>query len=250
MNLKCVITAFVALSTFSVQAEIDKEQNFKDSLTGEYVKVCSEEKGIFYVAGACGKYWKKSPRKREEIVAEVSTYKDIKRGSDVMIAVRKNGVAKWILGKVSFMYEDGSINVMEYYTNFGPTGGTTTWTIPYDRISKINPAAPMSSEKELCAKEDFEITYGQMDNRTYKFEKGERLTAHETYANNMIGVSFQGFAKNLFSYGMNNKLPVALNKLEVCPKDAVAVDDSKREAKDASIEIKSNEAANAIGIQK
>ncbi len=242
MNSKFVLFAMMAFSSQSLHAEIDHNQPFRDKLTGEYVRVCSEENGMVYVAGACGKYWKKIPRKRDEVEAEVPTYKDLKRGSDVMIAVRKNGVAKWILGKVSFMYEDGSISVMEYYTNFGPTGGTTTWTIPYDRISKINPTAPMSSEKELCVKEDFEIMYGQNDNRTYKFEKGEKLVAHETYANNMIGVSYQGFAKNFFSYGMNNKLPVALNKLEVCPKDDVAVHDGKREAKPESFEDKKVEA--------
>lgn len=195
--------------------------------------ICSEDKDTILVAETCGKYWDRYPRKREQLIKEVKVYKDLKKGSEVMLPVKKNGVMTWALGTVSFLYEDGSISVMEYYTNPGRTGGTLSYTYPYANIARKD-AIPASADNLVCAKDAFEISYGPTNSRKYTFEKGEALTVKEIFNNGMMSVSYIGFMKNFFSYGKDSKLPVPQDKVGPCAPSEIAVDDSKREAKPAA----------------
>lgn len=236
--------SFLTLSVLSFMAASnlladEPKQIYRDKKTDRHMYVCSEEKGLLMVAESCGKYWDRYTRKREELALLQTEYKEIKKGQKVMIPVKKDGEMTWTLGTVSFIYEDGQITVMEYYTNPGPTGGTTSWTMSYDYIAKAK-EAPLSAEKEVCAKEDFEVGYGPANKRKYTFEKGQKLTAHEFFNNGMVAVSYQGFMKNFFSYGTDSKIPIPQNKIEACASEekSLAVDDGKRVQKPAVEEEK------------
>ncbi len=220
------------LAYMTVNSALMAGDVYRDKLTGKHMSICSEDKDTFYVAEACGKYWEKYPRKRDQLAKLLTEYKDVKKGDEVMLPVKKEGVMTWAIGTVSFIYEDGAISVMEYYTNPGPTGGTLTWTMDYKLIAQKN-IGVLSTEKEVCVKEAFDIFYGPTNKRKYSFEKDEKLTVHQSYSNAMMTVSYQGFMKNFFSYGKDSKLPIEQSKVEICkPEQADStVDDGKREKK-------------------
>lgn len=235
MNLKNLFTLATIglLGTFSAfSEEITEMDVFKDSKTGRYMHVCKTEGETHYVAETCGKYWEKAPRKRSELIKQVEEYKDLKRYDPVMIYVMRDGEPKWVMGTVNFMYEDGSISVMEYYSHHGYNTGTLNWTVPYSNISKkVN--TPEASSSEVCAKEDIEIIVGHNNEKKYKISKGEKLEVKEVYANGIMSVKLDGFLVNLWRYGHNNKLPIANNKVEACPQ-TIAVNDGPRMLKPVS----------------
>lgn len=243
------LTVFISLPIFS--EVIEKHDRFKDSKTGRYVYVCSQENSVLMVAESCGKYWDKYPRKREELAKEVEEYKGLKKYSKVMIPVKKEGEVKWTLGTVSFLYENGSMSVSESYTNPGPTGGSLNWTMPYKYLSKITEDSPFKDFSEVCAKEDFEVMYGPTDKRSYKIEKGEKLTIKEVFDNGLMSVSYQGFFKNFFSYGTDNKIPIPQIKVEACSEVGTnTVIDSTRSSKQGTQEIEQQKASDIKTISK
>lgn len=229
------LTYLVVLAPAGAE-DISENDTFRDQKTGRYVHVCKSEGDTLFVAESCGKYWDKYPRKRQELVKQITEYKNLKRYDEVMIPVKKDGEMKWALGTVSFLYEDGSITVSEMYSKPGPTPGSMNWTIPYEYISKQKSGTLLSEVGEVCAKEDFEILYGPAHKTSFKFQKGEKLKVREVFENGLVSVSYDGFFKNFFSYGKDNKLPVPQNKVEVCPASADLVHDGPRALKPISDE--------------
>lgn len=216
--------------------QIDSSDRFFDKKLEKYVYVCSEENGALMVGESCGKFWEKFPRKREEIVKEVKEYKELKKYDKVMIPIKKNGEVKWTLATVAFMYEDGTIQAFERYTNPGPSGGAIHYALPYSSVSKVKTDSAFKDLTEVCVKEDFEILFSPSDKKSYKFEKGEKLDVKQVFENGMMAVSYQGFFKNFFSYGSDNKLPIDSSKVEACSEVGTnSVDDSKRDIKPAQV---------------
>jgi len=222
------------LGSYSAFAEeITEKDVFKDTKTGRYMHVCSTEGDTHYVAESCGKYWDKIPRKRNELVKQIEEYKDLKRYDPVMIYVMREGEPKWVMGTVNYMYEDGSINVMEYYSHHGLNSGTLNWDVPYTSVSKKVSSPAEGATSEVCAKEDMEIVVGHYNEKKYKISKGEKLEVKEVYANGFTSVKLDGFFVNLWRYGHNNKLPVASDKVETCPQ-TIVVNDGPRMLKPVS----------------
>lgn len=214
--------------------EITEKDRFWDTKLERHVYVCSKEGEVLSVGESCGKYWEKFPRKRTDLIKQIDTYKDLKRYDPVMIAVKKKGEAKWVLADVQWMYEDGSISTSERYTNPGPTPGSMGRTFNYQYITRQDPTSPFAGMKEVCAKEDFEVLYGPGHDKVYKIEKGEKLDVKAVFSNGYMSVSFQGFMKNFFSYGMDNKLPVPQNKVEACADETIFIHDAPRALKPVS----------------
>lgn len=233
MKTLLALASIGLLGTYAAFAEeITEKDVFKDTKTGRYMHVCSTEGDTHYVAESCGKFWDKVPRKRNELVKQLEEYKELKRNDPVMIYIVRDGEPKWVMGTVNFMYEDGSISVMEFYSHHGYNTGTLNWTVPYSNISK-QVSSPVEGASEVCAKEDFEIVVGHNNEKKYKILKGEKLEVKEVYANGIMSVKLDGFFVNLWRYGHNNKLPIAADKVEACPQ-TIAVNDGPRMLKPVS----------------
>lgn len=230
MKKLLVLATLSFISTLSFAEEISQNEVFRDTVADRYVRVCKNDGETYWVGRECGKYWEKVPRKRSEIARQVKEYKDLKRDDKVMIYVMREGTPKWVLGTVSFMYEDGTINVMEYYSHHGFNSGTVNWQVPYSNISHIE-STPAEGAGFMCAKEEIEVVVGHYNEKKYKIEKGEKVEVKEVFKNGIASVKLDGIFINLVRYGHNNKLPVALNKLEICPPATIAIDDSARTLK-------------------
>jgi hypothetical protein len=224
-----VLATLSFISTLSFAEEIKENEVFRDSKADRYVRVCKVEGETYYVAESCGKHWEKAPRKRSEIAKQVKEYKDLKANDKVMIYIMRNGNPKWVLGTVSYMYEDGTISVMEYYSHHGFNSGTLNWQVPYSNISHVE-STPSEGSGFMCAKEDIEVVVGHYNEKKYKIEKGEKVEVKEVFKNGIASVKLDGVLVNLVRYGHNNKLPVAKDKLEVCPA-TVEVHDGPRSLK-------------------
>lgn len=210
---------------------ITPEDTFLDLKTGKYLHICEKEGDALVVKEACGKYWDKFPRVRTDLAKQVNSYKDLTKNSTVMIKVKKSdGEFYWILGTVSFMYENGRVDVMEYYDKrFGYNVGTTTWHTSYDIISK----AKTNGLKKICAKEDFEINYDYDNGRKFTFKKGDELILNQVYENNIASITLNNKMENFFRYGHNNQLPVSMDKLMPCEATVnISIDDTTRGSKE------------------
>lgn len=211
---------------------ITPNDRFYDKKTKKYLYVCETNGDELIAKESCGKYWEKFPRKREDLIKEVKTYKELNKNDLVMITIKdRNGNPKNIIGKISWMYENGRIDVMEYYSQrFGYSPGTTHWSIDYKGVTKLNSQHPLAKHAELCAKEDTEIIYNFNDKRKFSLKKGEKVALKGIFDNGTAAISLYNIADNFLGYGMDNKLPLSLEKLEVCEdnKAAMAIDDSSR----------------------
>lgn len=177
MKLLLFPLMFISSHIFASEEIITENDRFIDSKTGKYMRVCEIKNGELVVKESCGKFWETFPRKREDLIKEVKTYKDLEERALVLVPVKnRNGDTKMALGKVSFMYENGQINVMEYYSKrFGYNPGTTNWKFDYRLIKKLDKNHPLLNHSELCAKEDTEINYNYNDNRKFSLKKGEKV---------------------------------------------------------------------------
>lgn len=222
----------LAMMGHSYAETITPSDRFYDNKTKKYLYVCETNGDELIAKESCGKFWDKFPRKREDLIKEVSTYKDLNKHDLVMITIKDhNGNPKTIIGKISWMYENGRIDVMEYYTQrFGYNPGTTHWSIDYRGVTKLNDKHPLAKHAELCAKEDTEITYNYNNKRKFSIKKGEKVALKGIFDNGTAAVSLYNIGDNFLGYGMDNKLPLSLDKLEVCEseKTGLAIDDSSR----------------------
>ncbi len=230
-SLSLSLLILVASNSYAEEV-ITPSDRFLDKKTGKYLYVCETNGDELITKESCGKYWDKYPRKREDLIKEVKAYKDINKYDVVMIPIKdKNGDTKMILGKVSWMYENGRISVMEYYTKrFGYSPGTTHWTIDYSGVTKLNDSHPLAKQAEMCAKEDTDIIYNYDDKRKFSLKKGEKVAMKGIFDNGTAAISLYNIGDNFLGYGLDNKLPISLSKLEVCEsdKDKMVVDDSSR----------------------
>jgi hypothetical protein len=211
---------------------------FVDKKTGKYLHICEKVGEELIVKEACGKHWEKFPRKREDLIKQVKEYKELKKNSLVMMQVKKSdGELHWVLGRVSFMYEDGRVDVMEYYSKrFGYNTGTLNWQTNYNALSKSKNTSESSDKKLICVKEDFDLFYSQDNSRKFSFKKGEQLVINNIFENNIASVSLQNKWDNFYEYGMNNQLPVEMTKLIECENETgdkakVSVVDDARNSK-------------------
>jgi hypothetical protein len=217
------------------EEKISQDDVFLDKKTGKYLRICGQEGDTLIVKEACGKYWDKIPRTRDQLAKQLTEYKNLKRGSVVMMKVKKSdGEIYWILGAVSFMYENGRVDVMEYYDKrFGFTVGTQTWPMDYTNIS----TGKTNESKSMCAKEDFEISYDYDNGRKFIFKKGDQVTMNQVFDNGFASITLTSKVDNFFRYGLNNQLPVSMDKLVQCESDTPSVSnanvsDEARKAKD------------------
>jgi hypothetical protein len=228
---------FITANSFASEV-ITESDRFIDSKTGKYVRVCETINDELVVKESCGKYWEKFPRKREELIKEVKDYKDLQEKAIVMIPIKnKKGDIKMVLGRVSFMYENGRIDVMEYYSKrFGFSPGTTNWNIGYNGITKLDKTHQLLSHKELCAKEDTEITYNYDDEKKFTIKKGERVILKGIFENGIAMISLNSISDNFLGYGLDNQLPISLSKVEACTdlKETALINDSSRTSNKAN----------------
>ncbi len=232
MKLTSLCLLLVAANSYA--ETIEPTDRFIDKKTGKYVSVCEEKEGKLIVKESCGKFWDELPnRKREDLNKEVKAYEGMKRWDTVMIPVKDHdGNTKMVLGKVSFMYEDGQFSVSEFYTKrFGYNPGTTNWTINYKGITKLKTDHPLLQHGALCAKEDTEFNYNWDGKRSFSLKKGERVELKGVFENNTALISLDQFGENFWGYGLNNQLPLSLDKLEVCADEKVVNDSSRANTK-------------------
>ncbi len=212
---------FVILLKSTALFALDEKNpdRFWDSVGKRYVYSCSTENDIENVAESCGKFWKTTPRKRTELLKMVDEYQGIKKDSYVMALKKRDGKDVWFMGPVSQFYEDGSVQILEYYGGRGYNPGTQTNTsrfdqlsLPIDEVSALDLRAGM----DLCAKEKFEVGQGFQSEKFYKFEKNEKVKLVNIFSNGYGGVRYYGTLMNIVGYGTNNLLPVLLEKFEKC----------------------------------
>lgn len=241
------------LSSQVFAEEITSTDRFIDKKTGKYVNVCSQEGGKLVVKESCGKFWETFPnRTRADLNKEVKTYEGLKRWDTVMIPVKdNNGDVKMVLGKVGFMYEDGTLSVSEFYSKrLGYNPGTTNWTINYKNITKLNTAHPLTQYKSLCAKEATEFSYNWDGKRTFSLKKGEKVNLNGVFDNNTAMISLNQFGENFWGYGLNNQLPLSLDKLEVCEDERIVNDTSRTNVKESAAESSTEKQTDANSIAR
>lgn len=225
--LSYVLLAFFTLQFIApLEAQEKKMPRFWDSVGKNYVYICSEENGVQMVAESCGRFWDKTPRKRAELIEMLDEYKGVKKNDYVMGVSTRNAKAVWILAPVGQLYEDGSVELLEYYDGRGYNPGTRAKMNAFAQLSLgVSEKHGLKAGSEVCAKEKITIVQGFNDEQTYSIEAGERVELKHVFANGYGAITYKSVLRkilNLAAYGTSNKLPVPLQKLEICPEDIKA----------------------------
>jgi hypothetical protein len=250
---KFIVIFLLKISIVFGSENILESDVFRDTKkTHSYVHVCSQDKDTYWVAESCGKHWEKTPRKREEIIKEVATFQELKKGSKVMVKVKKGQSTEWIIGTVSFLYENGEISVMEYYSNWGYNPGTKSRIYKYSEISKAIDLSDYKSNEEMCVVEKIELNYSYDNDKKFIFEIGDKLILKSVMSNQQAIVSLKD-EWFLSRYGTDNTIPVPLNKIQPCslinPERGLQVNNVKRNSKESSDSSEEKESNNTDKLQ-
>jgi hypothetical protein len=231
--MKIITLALFLFITHAHAEDFDRQEYVVDLKTNKYLHVCENDADHLMLKEVCSKGWPPIERKRDEIIREVTVNDGVKKNDMVMIRVRKpDDKVVWALTKVSAVYENGRVNVMEWYDKrFGYSRGTYHYTTNLKDISRPI-ASHLKSESEVCAKEDFDVFYSEDNERKFSIKKGDKFSLFDSYANQYSTVSFKdpSFVDRLQGYGMEGKLPVPTDKLEKCDQvvtDVKVSDDSR-----------------------
>lgn len=218
-----LMCCFLSLTSFTIKAEDKKISRYWDNVGKNYVYVCSEDSDVLNVAESCGRFWDKTPRKRSDLIEMLDEYKGIKKNDFVMGVSTRNNKPVWILAMVGQPYEDGSVELLEFYDGRGFNPGTRAKMNSFAQLSTaVSEKGGFKAGSELCAKEKIEIKQGFQDEQSYSIEPGERVEVKRVFSNGFAAVAYKSVMRkilNLAAYGVSNQLPVPLNKLEICAED-------------------------------